>query len=246
MWEKPSRQFDVTERKVPEAGQTDAAGSKGTDKAPDGRLEAETPSDDDLTVLKLGLAIDGRPHEIPFGKTETLVPKGSSHKPELAAHHSVSEEEPLLEVATRRFASTRLINVLRNAGGELPATTVAAYMRAPDAAREAFKKLENSGEKTAMELDDLVRKFACEVDQKSLTAADSIVNVVREADCSVRLLNAITAHSHRLPVDTVREYMKAPEQSRKAFLKLSNLGRKSVDELDHLLRSYMSSGPVAV
>lgn len=241
MWENSSSQLDVNERKAPEAGQIVAAGSKGTDKAPDGRLEAEMASDDDLTVLKLGLAIDGRPQEIPFGKTETHVPKGSSHKPELAAHHSVSEEEPLLEVATRRFASTRLINVLRNAGGELPATTVAAYMRAPDAAREAFKKLENSGEKTALELDDLVRKFAREVDQKSQTAADSIVNVVREADCSVRLLNAITANSHRLPVDTVREYMRAPEQSRQAFLKLSNLGRKSIGELDHLLRRYISS-----
>lgn len=241
MWENPSSQLDVTERKAPKAGQTDAAEAKGTDKAPDGRLEAETASDEDLTVLKLGLAIDEWPHEKLFGKTETHVPKGSSHKPELVAHHCVSEEHPLLEIATRRFASTRLINVLRNAGGELPATTVAAYMRAPDAAREAFQKLENSGEKIAMELDDLVRKFAREVDQKSQTAADSIVNVVREADCSVRLLNAITAHSHRLPINTVREYMKAPEQSRKAFLKLSNLGRKSVDELDHLLRSYISS-----
>ena len=194
-----------------------------------------------MIVLALGAAIEQRSHNNPFDKTETQAPNGPEYEPELAAPRNASEDESLLDVATRRFASTRLINVLRNAGGELPATTVAAYIRAPDAAREAFKQMENCGEKTAMELDDLVRKFARDVDQNRQTAADNIVDVVQGADCSVRLLNVITAHSHLMPVDTVQEYMRAPEQSRQAFLKLPNLGRKSADELDQLLRSYIPS-----
>ncbi len=224
--EKSSRAFDRIEGNelevalnATEADQTHIAWAKVADKAPDERLEAGTNSDDDLTVLKLGLAIDEPRQDNPFKMQATHLSSGPSHKPELSASHNAPEEEHLLDLATRRFASTRLINVLRNAEGELPTTTVAAYMRAPDAAREAFKVLENSGQKTAMELDDLVRKFAREVDQNRQAAADSIVDVVRVADCSVRLLNAITANAHRLPVDTVREYMRAPQHSRQAFLK---------------------------
>lgn len=80
MWENPSSQLDVTERKAPKAGQTDAAEAKGTDKAPDGRLEAETASDDDLTVLKLGSAIDEWPHEKLFEFLESFSRSvGRSH-----------------------------------------------------------------------------------------------------------------------------------------------------------------------
>lgn len=246
--EKSSRAFDRIEGNelevalnATEADQTHIAWAKVADKAPDERLEAGTNSDDDLTVLKLGLAIDEPRQDNPFKMQATHLSSGPSHKPELSASHNAPEEEHLLELATRRFASTRLINVLRNAEGGLPTTTVAAYMRAPDAAREAFKVLENSGQKTAMELDDLVRKFAREVDQNRQAAADSIVDVVRVADCSVRLLNAITANAHRLPVDTVREYMRAPQHSRQAFLKLPNVGRKSADELDQIVRSFVPS-----
>ncbi|MBU2241206.1 MAG: hypothetical protein KJ631_01880, partial [Alphaproteobacteria bacterium] len=174
-------------------------------------------------------------------KLATYTSKNRPRQSGRPTSQTVPEEEQLLDLAIQSFASTRLINVLRNAEGELPANTVAAYMRAPDAARDAFRQLENSGEKTAMELDDLVRKFARKADQNRQTAADSIVDVVREADCSVRLLNAITAHSHALPVNTVCEYMTAPERSRQAFLKLPNLGRKSADELDQILRSFVPS-----
>lgn len=201
----------------------------------------EATSDDDLTVMKLGLAIDETLQSIPAKQQATRSSNSRSSQPYRFTSQNAAEEEQLLDLAIQSFASTRLINVLRNAEGELPARTVAAYMRAPDAAREAFRLLENFGEKTATELDDLVRKFARKLDQDRQTAADSIVDVVQEADCSVRLLNAISAHSHLLPVATVSEYMKAPEHARQAFLKLPNLGRKSADELDLIMRSFVPS-----
>ncbi|WP_417246779.1 sigma factor-like helix-turn-helix DNA-binding protein [Celeribacter sp.] len=199
----------------------------------------EATSDDDLTVMKLGLAIDEPLQSIPAKQQATYLSNSRTSQPNRFASQNAPEEEQLLDLAIKSFASTRLINVLRNAEGDLPAKTVAAYMRAPDAAREAFRQLENFGEKTATELDDLVRKFTRKVDQDRQDAADSIVDVVRDADCSVRLLNAISAHSHRLPVTTVCEYMKAPAQARQAFLKLPNLGRKSADELDLIMRSFV-------
>ena len=199
----------------------------------------EATSDDDLTVMKLGLAIDETLQSIPAKQQATRSSNSRPSQPYRFTSQNVPEEEQLLDLAIQTFASTRLINVLRNAEGELPARTVAAYMRAPDAAREAFRQLENFGEKTATELDDLVRKFARKVDQDRQSATESIVEVVREADCSVRLLNAISAHSHRLPITTVSEYMKAPAHARQAFLKLPNLGRKSADELDLIMRSFV-------
>lgn len=198
-------------------------------------------SDDDLTVIKLGLAVDEPHKDIPSKEQTTYAYHNRPTPSDRPTSQNAPEEELLLDLAVRSFASTRLVNVLRNAERDLPAKTVTAYMRAPDAAREAFRQLENFGEKTATELDDLVRKFARKVDQDRQDAADSIVDVVREADCSVRLLNAISAHSHRLPVTTVSEYMKAPAHARQAFLKLPNLGRKSADELDLIMRSFVPS-----
>lgn len=209
-----------------------------------GRIDsADATSDDDLTVLKLGLAID-EPHQgIPSKQQATYASNSQPILPNRSAAQTAPEEEKLLDLAIRCFASTRLINVLRNAEDELPAKTVAAYIRAPDTAREAFRQLENFGEKTATELDVLVRKYARkldrDLDRDRQTAADSIVDVVRKANCSVRLLNAISAHSHRLPVTTVSEYMKAPEHARQAFVKLPNLGCKSADELDLIMRSFV-------
>lgn len=218
---------------------TERAEAKATNLAPDEPIEAKTNSDDDLTVLRLGSAIDEPLLGVHSKKLATYTSSNRLRQSGRPTSHTVPEEKQLLDLAIQSFASTRLINVLRNSGGELPASTVAAYMRAPDAARDAFRQLENFGEKTATELDGIVRKFAGKVDQDRQTAVDSIVDVVSGADCSVRLSNAIFAHSHRLPVTTVSEYMKAPEHARQAFLKLPNLGRKSADELDAVVRNFV-------
>lgn len=243
--ENVSRTLDPTEsielEEPTEAGQTEAAEAKVDNIAPDERLEARANSDDDLTVLRLGLAIDEPLQGVHSKKQAAYTSSSRPRQPERPTSQNAPEEKRLLDLAIQSFASTRLINVLRNAEGELPANTIAAYMRAPDTAREAFRQLENSGEKTAMELDGLVRKFARDVYWNRQSAADSIVDVVREADCSVRLLNAISANSDCLPVNTVSGYLSAPERSRQAFLKLPNLGRKSADELDQVLRSFVPS-----
>ncbi|MDG1372222.1 MAG: sigma factor-like helix-turn-helix DNA-binding protein [Paracoccaceae bacterium] len=246
--DSPSRTLDQNESDeldaAPEATEsslTDTAGSKGPDKAHDDRLEAGANFEHDLTALKLELAVDEHRHDNPSETREKLDDNCSSPETELAVSNDAPEEESLLDLAIRLAASTQLINVLQNAGSERSAITVAAYLRAPDVVRGTFKQLKDSGEKTAMELDDLVRKFAGEVDQNRRPAADSIVEVMRGAECSVRLFNAITAHSHRLPVSTVRAYMRAPERSRQAFLRLPNLGRKSADELDQIVRSFVPS-----
>ena len=243
--ENVSRTLDQTEsnqfKESIEADQTKTAESKVANPTTDEPIEARANAEDDLTVLKLGLAIDEPLLGVHSKKPALYTSSSRPRQSERPTSQNVPEEEKLLDLAVQSFASTRLINVLHNAEGELPANTVGAYMRAPDAARDAFKQLENFGEKTAVELDDLIRKFAREADLNRQTAADSIVDVVREADCSVRLLNAITAHSHRLPATTVSEYMKAPEHARKAFLKLPNLGRKSADELDLIMRSFVPS-----
>tara|TARA_R110002012_G_scaffold199146_5_gene368232 strand:- start:10180 stop:13209 length:3030 start_codon:yes stop_codon:yes gene_type:complete len=235
--ENVSRTLDQTT----EASQTEIAEAKVDNTAPDERLEARANSDDNLTVLMLGLATDEPLQGIHSKKQATYTSSSRPHQPERPTSQNAPEEGRLLDLAIQSFASTRLINVLRNTEGELPANTIAAYMRAPDTAREAFRQLENSGEKTAMELDGLVRKFARDVDWDRQSAADRIVDVVREADCSVRLLNAISASSDCLPVNTVSAYLSAPERSRQAFLKLPNLGRKSADELDQILRSFVPS-----
>lgn len=68
--------------------------------------------------------------------------------------------------------------------------------------------------------------------------SENIIDLVRTSDCSVRLTNALNRSEKKLPVQTVQEYMRSPEISRESFLRLQNLGRKSADELDALIREY--------
>ena len=202
-------------------------------------LEKIVKIDDDLTVLSLDQALNGPTWgSLPKEHLEQNY-RRAAPLPKPFDSRSAPHDERLLDLAMKNHASTRLINVLQNPEHELPAETVGSYMLAPDAALQDFKQLDNSGEKTALELDDLVRKHAHNIDQKRNEAPDSIVKVVNEADCSVRLHNAITANSARLPVDTVRGYMRAPEHARQSFLKLPNLGRKSADELDQIIRNFV-------
>ncbi|NOE18082.1 hypothetical protein GS634_08090 [Ruegeria atlantica] len=209
-------------------------------------LEAEAKSDDDLTALALVSAIN-EPHRatLPTRKPgQTLSNSSQGSGPTVS--YEFAEDERLLDLAIKSIASTRLINFLRNAEIDLPVTTLNSYMLAPDAARESFEQLKNFGWKSANELDRVVRKYAAEkhaleINRKKWDdAPDSIVEVIREADCSVRLFNAITANSDRLPVNTVQDYMSAPEHARNSFLKLPNLGRKSATELDQIMRSVAS------
>ena len=67
--------------------------------------------------------------------------------------------------------------------------------------------------------------------------AQAIKDLVANSKCSVRLTNAILS-AKRLPAETISDYMEAPESMYYAFKSdLRNIGSKSVDELDSLVRS---------
>lgn len=68
-----------------------------------------------------------------------------------------------------------------------------------------------------------------------------IKDLVAESECSVRLRNAIGC-AKDLPVETVADYMRDPEQARIDFQRhVKNLGRKSVSELHELVVEAFSS-----
>jgi Sigma-70, region 4 len=64
-----------------------------------------------------------------------------------------------------------------------------------------------------------------------------ILRLIEESDVSVRLSNALHAASG-LPLETVRDYLNAGPEAKLQFLRLPNLGRKSADELDVLVRQF--------
>ena len=74
--------------------------------------------------------------------------------------------------------------------------------------------------------------------QETTIDPDHILNIIRKSGCSARLFNAVNLNSDHLPVNTVRDYMKAPENARNGFLNLYRFGLKSVDELDQIMRCF--------
>jgi RNA polymerase sigma factor (sigma-70 family) len=72
-----------------------------------------------------------------------------------------------------------------------------------------------------------------------------IVDVLKQSDVSVRLSNAITVAASRneLPCTTVDDYLKAGPWARARFLRIANLGQRSADELDQIIRDYVKNGP---
>ena len=70
---------------------------------------------------------------------------------------------------------------------------------------------------------------------------DSILTILENTSCSIRLMNVVIINLDNLPVKTVREYMANPEQSLQDFLRLPGLGVQCVNELDEILRTYISA-----
>ena len=64
-----------------------------------------------------------------------------------------------------------------------------------------------------------------------------IVDLVNSYPTSVRLRNCINKarETDTLPFETVGDYLKAISTAQEQLLKISNLGRKTVDELIHLI-----------
>ena len=76
-----------------------------------------------------------------------------------------------------------------------------------------------------------------DISQKSSNASDNISDILRTVDCSSRLFDVITLNANHLPVNTVREYMAAPDYARQGFLRLFGLGQSTVNELDQIMHS---------
>ena len=73
-----------------------------------------------------------------------------------------------------------------------------------------------------------------------------IVEVVKSACPSVRLENVVSAASRsgRLPATTIADYLSLGDNAPQAFLKLPNCGRKTVKELDQIIKSYIAGNAV--
>jgi hypothetical protein len=70
-----------------------------------------------------------------------------------------------------------------------------------------------------------------------------ITDVIRQSDGSVRLNNALKGGRNKLPFYNVREYLEAGPTAKDRFLIIPNLGRRSADELDNLVRVFVANGP---
>jgi Sigma-70, region 4 len=68
-----------------------------------------------------------------------------------------------------------------------------------------------------------------------------ILRLIEESAVSVRLSNALHAASG-LPIETIRDYLDAGPEAKLRFLRLPNLGRKSANELDELIRAFARDG----
>lgn len=73
-----------------------------------------------------------------------------------------------------------------------------------------------------------------------------ITDVIRQSAASTRLRNALINAGNVLPFETVREYCEAGDAAKEKFLRIQNLGRRSVNELDDLVRAFLAEGPFHV
>lgn len=71
----------------------------------------------------------------------------------------------------------------------------------------------------------------------------SIKDVIQHSYVSVRLSNALLKAGHRLPFETVGDYLQAGATAKGKFLSIPNLGWRSVNELDEVLRSFAAELP---
>ena len=70
-----------------------------------------------------------------------------------------------------------------------------------------------------------------------------ITDVIRQSNVSVRLNNALINAGNSLPFHTVREYLEAGPTAKDKFLTIPNLGRRSANELDDIVRAFVADGP---
>ena len=123
---------------------------------------------------------------------------------------------------------------------DMSSLTNSRTSRLPDPLSLDSNSVENSNELTlpvsnATSMDETVQKSDSTSNSMSYTL--TIKDLVARSTCSVRLTNAIFSATN-LPAENISDYMKAPESMHCAFKSdIKNMGCKSADELDTLIRS---------
>lgn len=177
---------------------------------------------------------------------------------EMSRH--VKLEGLLIEDLTRSAdCSVRLQNCLKNP--DFPFKTVADYVSHINPI-EAVKRVQNAGRKTATELDAIVKNFMFQPDQylapvkpeksdqedrilaeaMKLFSAYKFPDIAFSLNISVRLGNVLRGvqEDEKNPFPTLADCLSQPERITSYFMSRQSMGRKTLAELQELIRSISS------
>ena len=127
---------------------------------------------------------------------------------------------------------------------DMSSLTNSRISRLPSSLNLETNPVENSNELTlpvsnATSMDETIQ--ISDTNSNSMSYTLTIKDLVAGSACSVRLTNAIFSATN-LPAETISDYMKAPESMHCAFKSdIRNMGCKSADELDTLIRAVHKS-----
>lgn len=169
-------------------------------------------------------------------------------------------DTPIVKIVEDSDVSVRLTNAIRLAQGHLPLRTIGEYLAAGPNASEKFLSLQNLGRKSARELDALLRSFAetgipLQPNPRSVPQPSEIVHI-RLREKLLRMFSKLSfpeiaaefptsarlAHVFREKLIESRpfsEFLRNPEPTFEALLKLHNVGRRSVAELQASIRQIL-------
>lgn len=162
----------------------------------------------------------------------------------------------IIDLVHQHPTSVRLRNCIEKAQREkvLPFEKVGDYLECRTSARAKLLTISNLGRKTADELIHLLEKVAKPVllekpepqSQPQPQVIDierirdvTIFDIVNKYAASVRLKNCIekAQKKNELPFETVEHYLNAGSSARSQLLRIGSLGKKTVDELIHLIET---------
>lgn len=164
---------------------------------------------------------------------------------------------PFIQVMNLDYVSARLINSMMAAkkNGTLPFETLGDYVRAGKSAVYKMMAISNIGKKTALELDDLINSIVSKSGQKlynekildndkkhTKVMSSSLIDFVDSQLGSTRLTKGLHKAERFgwLPFKTVADYIEAGPKAKSILLNLPNLGKKSVTELDAIIKNVIS------
>lgn len=199
-----------------------------------------------------------------------MLPLNSNHSlfPYLFQPNTQREvfDIPIMDFIRSNKVSVRLLHCIKAADADslLPFKTIGEYIQGGNEAFERLKKLPNLGQKTAIELNDLILQVvnnpqslkniinANLSDLKTPIAINAEINnisllkLVETFGVSVRLENCIKqAHiDNDLPYQTIGEYLQGGIQAFEKLKKIPNLGKKTALELNELILNIVANSPL--